>query len=541
MFRVPALVIVQLDLRLLFFAGLIAASAALVSLHTLGHGRDCHGRARGAWLALAGATAAAGFWATHFLAIRAYEWGAPTAYNPGLVALALLAGTILITAGFALALPEGRWQAAAGGAVVGLGMVVGHAVGMKALDLPGVLHANRLVAVPVNVMTVALCCAALIAYRELRASPGAVGRVRPAHPGRLRLALRGGRDDRRHTRSGHCRFRVGHQRSHVRHCRGMHHGAHHGHRQGRNAACGPGFARGRTRPAAPARPAGAAGGRAEPAKSALRHGADKPAAGAVDGGCRTAPRRLQQAVCGYVRHSARADEAGTPISALVEHRIASGIYSSHDAQALRAESLGPVTKPTVKTRYLNGGRVVLVSRRPTPDGGWIAVHEDITERRRLQETEREAKEALAAVFDAVPAAIVCVATDRRVMLWSRGAEHIFGYTAQETVGQPYKLVPPDGKEQFDTLFERAIGRRNATRPARAAPAQGRISGGHQLLLCRHAPDRDRRGGSRHRLRARDLTEREKLAAASRRRTNSSNSARKSSRRRTSSSTRPWPI
>ena len=162
MFRVPAMAIAQLDLRLLLFAGLIAACAAFVSLHTLGHGRDSHGRARGAWLILAGATAAAGFWATQFLAIRAYEWGAPTAYNPGVVALALLAGTIVITAGLALAMPEGRWQAAAGGAVVGLGMVLGHVVGMKALDLPGVLHANRLMTVPVNVMTVALCCAALL-------------------------------------------------------------------------------------------------------------------------------------------------------------------------------------------------------------------------------------------------------------------------------------------------------------------------------------------------------------------------------------------
>ena len=35
---------------------------------------------------------------------------------------------------------------------------------------------------------------------------------------------------------------------------------------------------------------------------------------------------------------------GTPISALVEHRIASVIYSSHDAQAFRAEVLGPVTQ-----------------------------------------------------------------------------------------------------------------------------------------------------------------------------------------------------
>ena len=147
---------------------------------------------------------------------------------------------------------------------------------------------------------------------------------------------------------------------------------------------------------------------------------------------------------------------GTHFSALVDHRLANLILGPHDAEFFRREALGAVTKSTVKTRRLNGGRIVLVSRRPTPDGGWIAVHEDITERRRLQETEREAKEALAAVFDAVPAAIICVATDKRVTLWSRGAEHIFGYAAEETVGQPYKLVPPGGKPEFEKLFERAL-------------------------------------------------------------------------------------
>ncbi len=309
MFRVPAMVIAQLDLRLLFFAGLIAACAALVSLHTLGHGRDCRGRARGAWLALAGATAAAGFWATNFLAIRAYEWGAPTAYHPG-CGRSCTACRYNPDHGRICTRPARGPMAGGrrrGGGRPGHGGWArrghegpGPACGTSCQSSggrSGQRHDGR----PLLRRARRLSRAA--------ASPGAVGRVGPAHPGRLRIALRGGRGDRRHPRSGHCRFRVGRQRSHVRHRRGMHHGAHHGHRQGRNAACSPGFARGRARPAAPARPAGAARGRAEPAESALRHGADKPAAGAVDGGCRAAPRRLQQAVCGHVRHSARADEA----------------------------------------------------------------------------------------------------------------------------------------------------------------------------------------------------------------------------------------
>jgi PAS domain S-box-containing protein len=147
---------------------------------------------------------------------------------------------------------------------------------------------------------------------------------------------------------------------------------------------------------------------------------------------------------------------GTPLEDIIHHRLGSGVYSGGDPDIYRAERLCPASKLSVKTYRLNGGRSVLVTRRPTPEGGWIAIHEDITERRRLEVVEHEARVTLAAVFDAVPAAIICVAPDRRVMLWSRGAEHVFGYTSAEVVGQPYRLVPPGDEAEFDAHFRRAL-------------------------------------------------------------------------------------
>jgi PAS domain S-box-containing protein len=73
-----------------------------------------------------------------------------------------------------------------------------------------------------------------------------------------------------------------------------------------------------------------------------------------------------------------------------------------------------------------------------------------------REELRESNEFLAAVIDASPVAIVCVGYDRRVLFWSGAAERIFGYTAAETVGQPYKLVPQGGEAEFDALFARAL-------------------------------------------------------------------------------------
>jgi PAS domain S-box-containing protein len=81
---------------------------------------------------------------------------------------------------------------------------------------------------------------------------------------------------------------------------------------------------------------------------------------------------------------------------------------------------------------------------------------DMTVRKRLELAERQAKETLAAVIDASPVAIICLAVDRTVMVWSRAAEQMFGYTAEEAVGRRYTLVPPGHEAEFDRLFERTM-------------------------------------------------------------------------------------
>jgi PAS domain S-box-containing protein len=80
---------------------------------------------------------------------------------------------------------------------------------------------------------------------------------------------------------------------------------------------------------------------------------------------------------------------------------------------------------------------------------------DMTAQKRLEIAERAAKETLAAVIDASPVAIICLGPERKVLVWSRAAEQIFGYTADEASGLPYMLVPPGHEAEFDDLFGRA--------------------------------------------------------------------------------------
>src|SRR6202022_282952 len=75
---------------------------------------------------------------------------------------------------------------------------------------------------------------------------------------------------------------------------------------------------------------------------------------------------------------------------------------------------------------------------------------------RRQDELQQAKNTLSAVIDASPVAISCSDLDRRIVLWNRAAERLYGYTAEEAVGAPVKVVPPGGGRESHMLFQRAV-------------------------------------------------------------------------------------
>src|SRR5262249_48889006 len=84
------------------------------------------------------AATGSGIWATHFIAMLAYEPGIEIAYNIGLTSLSLLAAATVTAIGLAVAVyTPARWGAPLGGAIVGAGVACMHYTGMWALQLPG--------------------------------------------------------------------------------------------------------------------------------------------------------------------------------------------------------------------------------------------------------------------------------------------------------------------------------------------------------------------------------------------------------------------
>ena len=95
-------------------------------------------RTRIVWLGLDAVVAGCGIWATHFIAMLAYDPGIGAGYNLIVTILSLLIAVLVTGVGLGIALFYfGRWTAVLGGAVVGSGIAAMHYTGMMALEVPG--------------------------------------------------------------------------------------------------------------------------------------------------------------------------------------------------------------------------------------------------------------------------------------------------------------------------------------------------------------------------------------------------------------------
>jgi diguanylate cyclase (GGDEF)-like protein len=82
-------------------------------------------------------------------------------------------------------------------------------------------------------------------------------------------------------------------------------------------------------------------------------------------------------------------QVGTPHDAIIADRILRGILkgdSSDSAAKAKISALGELPKDAASCRIdeFADGRFMLVTRQPMAGGGWLATHEDITERRRAE-------------------------------------------------------------------------------------------------------------------------------------------------------------
>jgi len=73
--------------------------------------------------------------------------------------------------------------------------------------------------------------------------------------------------------------------------------------------------------------------------------------------------------------------------------------------------------------------------------GTLSSGEDITERKKAEEMRLQ----LAAIVDSADDGIIGASLDATITAWNKGAEHIYGYSANEIIGKPVNMLVPENK------------------------------------------------------------------------------------------------
>ena len=138
MFQIFNCLTTEHDWRLVVIAAIVCLLASLVTISLLQRAFVAAGGSRVTWIAIAGAASGCGIWTTHFIAMLAYEPGVPLGYDVAFTLLSLVLACVITGIGFATAVyAPAKWGPAAGGAIVGGGVAVMHYLGMYALEMQG--------------------------------------------------------------------------------------------------------------------------------------------------------------------------------------------------------------------------------------------------------------------------------------------------------------------------------------------------------------------------------------------------------------------
>ena len=145
-----------------------AAFASAVAISLFHRARASHGRTRAIWICLDAAVGGCGIWATHFVAMLAYDPGAGAGYSIPVTLLSLLFAICIVAIGLCVALSSARQSVVAiGGAIIGGGVAAMHYTGMAALELPAyIVWAPGIVLASIVFGSVFAAIAMLVAVRR---------------------------------------------------------------------------------------------------------------------------------------------------------------------------------------------------------------------------------------------------------------------------------------------------------------------------------------------------------------------------------------
>jgi len=135
---------------------------------------------------------------------------------------------------------------------------------------------------------------------------------------------------------------------------------------------------------------------------------------------------------------------GCGISDLLDARKAAGTFPqdpvNYEARLRAAIDQGKTFTLNIE---LDDGRIIAVVNQPTADGGWVATHEDITERKRAERELEHTRSFLDKIIENVPTPIIVKGIPNlKYLLINRAAEKYLGIDRTGIIGKTATDIMP---------------------------------------------------------------------------------------------------
>jgi diguanylate cyclase (GGDEF)-like protein/PAS domain S-box-containing protein len=409
---------------LVLLAGALCFLASLTATQLIRRAKATSGRAHALWIVTAAAATGCGIWATHFVAMLAYEPGVPVGYDLGLTLLSLATAIVFTGIGVVVAFHAPvRGRVLIGGCLVGAGVMAMHYLGMTALQLPGTIVWAPDLLTAATVLGVVLSSAALALVVRRNDHYGTFGAACVLTLGIVALHF---------TAMGAVTILP----DPTKQFDGM---------ALSEIALAIAIANAAVAVLGMSLGVAFADHRAHEQSRRLSVAVSNMSQGLV---MFDATERLVICNDRYLKMyglSADIVKPGCTLREVIRHRIATGSLDQ-DAEAYRDRLMSSMSKHDSISWIVDtpNGRSISVINTPTPSGDWVATHEDITERRLAERELERTRGFLDMVIESVPVTItVKQLPDLRYALINRAGEKYFGLPRDEMLGKTALQVFPE--------------------------------------------------------------------------------------------------
>ena len=454
MFRVLNCITTEHDWRLVVLACLVCFLGSLAAIALFHGARALSGPARIVWTALAGGAAGCAVWATHFIGMLAFNPGFELGYDFSLTALSLLVAMAMSALGMGWALfGARRFGAVIGGTILGIGIICMHFVGIAGLQIPGTVVWSADLVTAAMVFSIVFGAGALVVAAHDGARRNLVGAAVLLTLAIVLLHF-----------TAMSAIGIIPEYFHELDVSGL----------------------------SAVSLAGAVAAVAGLVLTLCLIGAlsDRSARRKISEQNRrldAALNNMNQGLCMFdpdnrlvvwnkrytdmYRIDPKDIWPGCTIRDLIDARIKTGTFpldpARYDAELRAAIKQGKAFTLTVD---LPDGRTIAVVNQPDENGGWVATHEDVTERKRAINDLEQTRHFLDTIIENVPTPIIVKdIPDLRYILINRAAEKYLGANRERMLGKTAKDTIPAASAELIDAEDRKL-----------------IDSGKQLFLDEHA-------------------------------------------------------